>query len=85
MREIIETADNQVAQRGKIQALQESMRGLPQLEEELFHYFCQGVYARQMNVPKGTVLVGKTHKRDCINFIKYILKNLSKTFILPFT
>lgn len=69
MREIVETSTNEVAQRSKIKALEESMRSLPQLEEELFHHFCHGVYARQMNVPKGTVLVGKTHKRDCINFI----------------
>lgn len=69
MREVVEVAPNEVAQRSKIKALEESMKGLPQFEEELFHHFCQGVYARQMNVPKGTVLVGKTHKRDCINFI----------------
>ena len=69
MKEVVEIASNEVVQRNKIHALQESMRELPQLEEELFHHFCHGVYARQMNVPRGTVLVGKTHKRDCINFI----------------
>ena len=69
MRELVEASDNQVAQRSKIHALQEAMRELPQFKETLFHHFCHGVYARQMNVPAGTVLVGKTHKRDCINFI----------------
>lgn len=69
MREIVEVSKNEVVQRSKIKALEISMRELPQFEEELHHHFCHGVYARQMNVPKGTVLVGKTHKRDCINFI----------------
>lgn len=69
MREVVEVASNEVVQRDKIHALQESMRELPQFTEELFHHFCRGVYARQMNVPKGVVLVGKTHKYDCINFI----------------
>ena len=69
MREVVEVASNEVVQRSKIRALQDSMRDLPQLKEELFHHFCHGVYARQMNIPAGTVLVGKMHKRDCINFI----------------
>jgi hypothetical protein len=69
LQELIHQADNPVAQRNKIHALQEAMRELPQIKEELFHHFCHGVYARQMNVPAGTVLVGKTHVRDCINFI----------------
>lgn len=69
MRDVIEVSENEVEQASKIAALEESMKGLPQFKEELFHHFCQGVYARQMNVPKGTVLVGKKHKRDCINFI----------------
>lgn len=69
MRELVEIASSEVAQRSKIRALQDAMKEMPQIEEELFHHFCHGVYARQMNVPKGTVLVGKTHRRDCINFI----------------
>lgn len=68
MRELIESG-NAVEQASKILALQESMKDLPQFKEELHHHFCHGVYARQMNVPAGTVLVGKKHKRDCINFI----------------
>lgn len=69
MRELVEKAPDAVVQASKIKALEVAMRELPQFEEELFHYFCHGVYARQMNVPKGTVLVGKKHKRNCINFI----------------
>jgi hypothetical protein len=69
LKQLVEASDNPIAQRSKIHALQEAMRELPQIKEELFHHFCQGVYARQMNVPAGTVLVGKTHVRDCINLI----------------
>jgi len=69
MFEVIERADSEVAQVSRILALQEAMRSLPQIKEELFHHFCHGVYARQMNIPAGTVIVGKKHKRNCINFI----------------
>jgi len=69
MFDVIEQASSALEQRSKISALEEAMQDLPQFEEELHHHFCQGVYARQMNVPAGTVLVGKTHKRNCINFI----------------
>lgn len=60
---------NPVEQVGKIRALQESMRELPQLTEELRHHFCDGLYGREMRVPAGTVLVGRTHKKPCFNFI----------------
>lgn len=68
MRALIERT-NPVLQRSKIRALQEVMRGMPQIKEELFHHFCDGLYGREMRVPAGTILVGKTHKKPCLNFI----------------
>ena len=69
MREVIEVADNPVVQKRKVLKLQEVMLQMPQFEEELHHHFCEGVYAREMRIPAGVVVVGKTHVRDCINFI----------------
>jgi hypothetical protein len=45
------------------------LKQLPQLSEELIHHFAHGVYAREMRVPGGTILVGKIHRYSCINFI----------------
>jgi len=45
------------------------LKQLPQLSEELIHHFAHGVYAREMRVPCGTILVGKIHRYSCINFI----------------
>jgi len=61
---------NEVSQyRTKVVELERALKQLPQLEAEMHHHFCQGVYAREMRVPAGTVLTGAIHKRDCINFI----------------
>ena len=61
---------NEVSQyRTKIFDLENAIKQMPQIEPEMHHHFCQGVYAREMRVPAGTVLTGAIHKRDCINFI----------------
>lgn len=69
MKELIQIAGNEVEQRSRINALQEAMRDLPQYQEQLFHHFCDGLYGREMRVPAGTRLVGKTHRKPCFNFI----------------
>jgi hypothetical protein len=33
------------------------------------HFFSDGLYARQLLIPKGVVLTGKAHKRDHLNFL----------------
>ncbi len=68
MFEVTET-HNEIEQITKIRALQEAMKALPQFQEELHHHFCDGLYGREMRIPAGTVLVGRTHKKPCFNFI----------------
>lgn len=34
------------------------------------HQFADGMYLRRMFVPKGTFLVGKIHRKDCINVVE---------------
>jgi hypothetical protein len=55
--------------REQIIGLEYVLKQLPQLSEELIHHFAHGVYAREMRVPCGTILVGKIHRYSCINFI----------------
>lgn len=50
--------------REKVEKLEESMLNLPQIHCPVRHHFAPGVYAREITIPKGTVLVGAVHKRD---------------------
>ncbi len=55
--------------KNKILALQEEVAKLPQVEFPLAHNFTDGVYVRTMFIPAGTVIVGKTHKHECISLV----------------
>jgi len=55
--------------REDILALEGAIRKLPQLEPDLHHHFAPGVYARELRLPKGTVLTGKIHKTEHLNII----------------
>ena len=50
--------------RQNIDALQNAMAQLPQLEMETRHYFADGMYCRELFIPAGSVLVGKVHKTE---------------------
>jgi hypothetical protein len=45
------------------------MRKDIQIEVPVTHYFSTGVYAREIFIPKGSLIVGKIHKYDQINII----------------
>jgi quercetin dioxygenase-like cupin family protein len=62
MNEIIEHFE--VPSKEKILRLQSEMTKLPQVELETTHYFSDGMYCRKVFRPAGTVIVGKTHKKD---------------------
>lgn len=40
------------------------MRGMPQVEMPTFHHFADGMYGRELHQPAGSLVVGKTHKRE---------------------
>lgn len=42
--------------------IEEFMKTCPQVEIPLKHYFSNGVYAREITIPKGALIVGKIHK-----------------------
>lgn len=54
---------NELANR-KVWRLQEEVAKLPQIELPTFHAFADGMYARIVKRPAGTVIVGKAHKRE---------------------
>jgi len=50
--------------RAKLMQLQAAVAELPPAETPLRHYFAGGIYAREMTIPAGVVVVGKIHKHD---------------------
>lgn len=57
-----------------IQALQDEMMSWPdemKCMPPVNHYFAPGLYAREMFIPAGTLIVGKIHKHAHINHISY--------------
>lgn len=56
--------------RDKVFAIESAMAAMPgQLELPVKHHFSQGVYARELFIPKGTTLVGKIHKYQQLNIM----------------
>lgn len=50
--------------REKVVALEASMRSQEQLPLQTNHYFADGMYAREVIQPSGSLVVGKVHKRE---------------------
>lgn len=48
--------------REKLDTLVKEMMGMPQAHCPVREFFSPGVYAREITIPKGTVLVGAVHK-----------------------
>jgi quercetin dioxygenase-like cupin family protein len=48
--------------------LERKMRQLPQLPIPVKHYFADGVYAREILIPKGSIITGLIHRQSQINF-----------------
>lgn len=64
-----ELTRGRLSARKQILALEDRLRELPQLEIKTTHRFSKGLYAREIFIPKGTVLVGKIHRFENLNII----------------
>ncbi|MCB1238213.1 MAG: hypothetical protein KDB30_00875 [Tetrasphaera sp.] len=53
----------------KIEGFEEHIRQLPAVDLKVVHHFSKGVYARELHIPKGTVLTGHIHKFDNLNIM----------------
>ncbi len=64
---IIETVSGPIANRDvqqKIMALEAEWAKLPQLDIPVTHRYNGGIYAREITIPKGTLLTGRIYKDD---------------------
>ncbi len=53
----------------KIFLLENEMKKLEQIEITPVHYFANGLYAREIFIPKGVLLTGKIHKTEHLNIL----------------
>ena len=53
---------NNVATQDSIYKLQDIIKDMPQVTGETRHHFSDGMYARELFIPAGTVVVGALHK-----------------------
>lgn len=50
--------------RERVDLLEAKLLQVEQVDCPVRHHFAPGVYAREINIPKGTVLIGVEHKTD---------------------
>jgi hypothetical protein len=55
--------------RARVMRLEDALRQLPQLEEQVTHHFSPGVYVRELFIPKGAILTGKIHRHAHLNIV----------------
>lgn len=55
--------------RDKVNIIESELRKFDQLELAVEHYFSLDVYARELYIPKDTILVGKIHKYTNLNIM----------------
>jgi len=58
-----------LAIRANILALEAAMRPMEQIDCPLQHHYAPGLYAREILLPAGSLVVGKIHKHAHINVI----------------
>ena len=65
MSELAKVLPDDINFRDAIEAAKIIMSGMPPAKEcELVHHFTPGLYAREMRIKKGTVIIGKIHKTE---------------------
>lgn len=53
-----------MTRRERVERLEEAMLSMPQAECPVRHYFAPGVFAREITIPKGVVLIGAVHTTE---------------------
>lgn len=76
--------------REQVAILEGMMLAQPQVELKVKHHFSEGIYARELFIPKGTLLTGKIHKRPNLNIMSMgdmsvLVENEVKRVSAPFT
>lgn len=60
---------NSVGTRDRIFAFEALLKQQPQLELKVVHHFSKDVYARELHIPAGTILIGEIHKFKNLNIL----------------
>lgn len=65
------TGEDPLIIRAKIMQLKDELMAMPgeHIEMPVEHVFANGMYMRKLFIPKGALLVGKIHKKECINIV----------------
>lgn len=63
------TESTLVARRAGISGMIEEFKELPQVDCPVTHRFADGVYLREIFMPKGTIIIGKIHSTQHFNII----------------
>lgn len=58
-----------VEQRREVLALAAEIRAMPQISVPVAHYFADGLYAREITLPKGALAEGKIHKGESLTIL----------------
>lgn len=53
----------------KVEKLEEALRQLEQVDIPVVNYFSHKIYAREITIPKNTILTGKIHKYSQLNIL----------------
>lgn len=53
----------------KLDPIGREMRNMEQLEIPVRHYFSHALYAREISIPKGAIVLGKIHKFSQLNIL----------------
>ena len=72
MHEVTVSADAEEARallRKKVEFLETELRQMPPVEIPVKHYFALNTYAREITIPKGTIITGKIHKTEQLNIL----------------
>ena len=50
--------------RSAVTAIEAILKEFPQATIETLHHYANGIYAREVRMPKGTIAIGKIHKTE---------------------
>jgi len=53
----------------KLFVIEEGLKKLPQVSIPKRHYFSSGIYAREIDIAKGSLIIGMLHKHSQINIV----------------
>lgn len=53
----------------KVESIEDKIRAMPPVDLPVTNHFSKGVYARELFIPKGTVLTGHIHKYTNLNIM----------------